>query len=146
MQQLPEADRFKQQMRAALREETVNLPAITIAQNAHVYTCGDNDEMVYFIESGQIKLLMPSPAGRGECLLATHAAGDIFGESCLSGLGARRETATALVDTSLKQMPCLNFFARLKRDNLLEGFAQYLMGRLAIQQQLIANLVMAGGE
>lgn len=146
MQQIPEAGRFKQQMRASLREETTNSRAITVAQNAHVYTYGDNDEMVYFIESGQIKLLMPSPMGRGECLLATCAAGDIFGESCLSGFGARRETATALLDTSLKQIPCPKFFARLKRDNLLEGFAQYLMVRIATQQQLIANLVAADSE
>jgi CRP/FNR family cyclic AMP-dependent transcriptional regulator len=51
--------------------------------------------MFYFIESEQIKLLMLSPEGR-ECLLAIHAAGDIFGELCLSGLGARLETAIYL--------------------------------------------------
>ena len=50
--------------------------------------CGDHDEMVYFIESGQIKLLMLSSEGK-ECLLAIHSAGDVFGELCLSGLGAR---------------------------------------------------------
>ena len=33
--------------------------------------------MVYFIESGQIKLLMLSPEGK-ECLLAIYTSGDIL--------------------------------------------------------------------
>ena len=89
----------------------------------NVYTCGDQGETVYFIESGQVKLLMLSPEGR-ECLLAIHTAGDIFGELCLSGLGARLETAMAMEETILKQIPCLKFFARLGSDSLFEGFVQ----------------------
>jgi CRP/FNR family cyclic AMP-dependent transcriptional regulator len=86
--------------------------------------------MVYFIESGQIKLLMLSPEGR-ERLLAVHTTGDIFGESCLSELGPRLETATAMEETILKQISCPEFFARLSRDALFEGFAQYLAARIA---------------
>ena len=74
--------------------------------------------MVYFIESGQIKLLMLSSEGK-ECLLAIHGGGDIFGELCLSGLGARLETATAMKATTLKQIPCAQFFARLSHDSLV---------------------------
>jgi CRP/FNR family transcriptional regulator, cyclic AMP receptor protein len=77
--------------------------------------------MVYFIESGQIKLLMLSSEGK-ECLLAIHSGGDIFGELCLSRLGPRLETATAMKVTMLKQIPCDQFFARLRRDSLFEGF------------------------
>jgi len=99
IQETPQADLFKQ-MRESLRQETLNSRAVTIAKHDHVYTYGDNDEMVYFIESGQIKLLMLSPEGK-ECLLAIHSAGDIFGELCLSGLGARLETATAIRRSAL---------------------------------------------
>ena len=95
IQETPQSDLFKQQMGESLRQETLHSSAITIRKNDNVYTCGDRDELVYFIESGQIKLLMLSPDGR-ECLLAIHSAGDIFGELCLSGLGARLETATAM--------------------------------------------------
>ena len=77
IQETPQADLFKQQMRESLRQETLNSRAVTIAKHDNVYTCGDNDELVYFIESGQVKLLMLSPEGR-ECLLAIHTAGDIF--------------------------------------------------------------------
>ena len=79
---------------------------MTIPRHANVYNCGDQDEMVYFIESGQIKLLLLSPEGK-ECLLAIHSNGDIFGELCLAGL-ARHESATAMRETKLKKYPVLN--------------------------------------
>jgi CRP-like cAMP-binding protein len=145
IQETPQADLFKQKMRESLRLETLNSRAVTIAKHANVYTCGDNDELVYFIESGQIKLLMLSPEGR-ECLLAIHSAGDIFGELCLSGLGARLETATAMEETVLKQIPCPKFFERLDRDALFKGFVQYLAVRIADQQQVIADLVTVDSE
>ena len=145
IQQTPGAERFKQQMRDSLRHETVNTRAVTIQRHANVYTCGDQDEMVYFIESGQIKLLMLSSEGK-ECLLAIHSAGDVFGELCLSELGARLETATAMKPTVLKQIPCAQFLGRLNRDSLFEGFVRYLAVRIADQQQVIANLVTVDSE
>jgi CRP-like cAMP-binding protein len=145
IQETPQADLFKQEMRESLRIETLNSRAVTIAKHDHVYTCGDNDELVYFIENGQIKLLMLSPGGK-ECLLAIHAEGDIFGELCLSGLGVRLETAIAMEETVVKQIPCSNFFARLGSDALFEGFVQYLAVRIADQQQIIANLVTVDSE
>ena len=145
IQEAPQADLFKQQLRESLLRETHNSRAVTIKKHDHVYTCGDQDATVYFIESGQIKLLMLSPEGR-ECLLAIHTTGDIFGELCLSGLGSRLETATAMEETILKQIPCSRFFARLNRDALYEGFVQYLTVRIADQQQVIANLVTVDSE
>jgi CRP/FNR family transcriptional regulator, cyclic AMP receptor protein len=145
IQLTPEAERFKQQMRDSLRRETMNSRAVTIPRQANVYTCGDQDEMVYFLESGQIKLLLLSPEGK-ECLLAIHSSGDIFGELCLAGLGARHETATAMKETKLKQIPCGQFFARLGRESLLEGFVRYLAVRVADQQHVIANLVTVDSE
>jgi len=145
IQQTPQADEFKQQLRASLIRETINSRAVKIARHANVYTCGDQDEMVYFVESGQIKLLMLSSDGK-ECLLAIHSEGDIFGELCLSGLGARVETATAMKVTTLKQIPCSQFFARLSHDSLFEGFVRYLAVRIADQQQVIANLVTVDSE
>ena len=145
IQQNPQAERFKQQLRDSLQRETLNTRVAKFARHTNVYTCGDQDEMVYFIESGQIKLLMLSSEGK-ECILAIHSTGDIFGELCLSGLGTRLETATAMKETILKQIPRAQFFARLSRDSLLEGFVQYLAVRVADQQQAIANLVTVDSE
>ncbi|HEU4341832.1 MAG TPA: Crp/Fnr family transcriptional regulator, partial [Candidatus Binatia bacterium] len=75
-----------------------------------------------------------------------HSAGDVFGELCLSGLGARLETATAMKATTVKQIPCNQFLARLSRDSLFEGFVRYLAVRIADQQQVIANLVTVDSE
>lgn len=145
IQATPQADFFKQQLRDSLVRETLNAQAITITKHSHVYTCGDQDEMVYFIVNGQIKLLMLSPEGR-ECLLAIHTDGDIFGELCLSGVEPRLETAIAMDETLVKRIPSSKFFARLGRDGLFEGFVRYLAVRIADQQQVIANLVTADSE
>jgi CRP/FNR family cyclic AMP-dependent transcriptional regulator len=145
IQQTPQSDLFKRQLGESLQRETMNSRAVKIARHANVYACGDHDEVVYYIESGQVKLLMLSSEGK-ECLLAIHSAGDIFGELCLSGLGGRLETATAMQATTLKQIPCGKFFARLGRDSLFEGFVRYLAVRVADQQQVIANLVTVDSE
>jgi CRP-like cAMP-binding protein len=141
----PQTTRFKEQMRESLERVTKNSRAIEIAKNQHVYTIGDEIELVYFIESGEVKLVMVSPEGR-ECMLAIHTAGDIFGELCLSGLNERLETATAMADTVLKQLPCDKFLERLAADALLEGFIKYLAVRVADQQEVIANLVTVDSE
>jgi CRP/FNR family cyclic AMP-dependent transcriptional regulator len=145
IQQTPQLDEFKEQLRDSLQRETMNSRLIRIARHENVYTCGDTDEAVYFIESGQIKLLMVSSEGK-ECLLAIHGAGDVFGELGLSGSGTRLETATAMRATTLKQIPCSQFFARLSRDSLFPGFVRYLAVRIADQQQVIANLVTVDSE
>ena len=145
IQNTPQAEQFKLELRDSLQRATLHSHTIKVARHANVYTCGDQDDRVYFIESGQIKLLMVSSEGR-ECLLAIHSNGDIFGELCLSGLGARLETAKAMEATTLKQMPSAQFFARLNDDSLIEGFVRYLAVRIADQQQIIANLVTVDSE
>ena len=141
----PDTILFKEQMRDSLRRETRNASAIQIAKHDNVYTVGEAIEMVYFIESGKVKLVMVSSEGK-ECMLAIHAAGDIFGELCLSGLKGRLETASAMEATVLKQIPCNRFLSRLATDALLEGFIKYLAVRVADQQEVIANLVTVDSE
>ena len=144
-EQASQSDEFKLKLRESLQLEALNSRTVKIARHANVYTCGDQDEMVYFIESGRIKLLMLSPEGK-ECLLAIHSAGDIFGELCLSGSGARLETATAMENTIVKKIPRSKFLARLNLDSLLEGYVRYLAVRIAEQQQVIADLVTVDSE
>ena len=145
IQDYPESDLFKKQMRESLQREIKNSRAIKIAKHTNVYTPGEQDEMVYFIERGEVKLLMLSSEVK-ECLLAIHSSGDVFGELCLSGRAGRLETATAMEDTLLKRVPCAKFLERLSTDSLLEGFVRYLAVRVAGQQEVIANLVTVDGE
>jgi CRP/FNR family cyclic AMP-dependent transcriptional regulator len=141
----PPADLFTERIRELLQHELLHAAPLTIAKHANVYMCGDRDEWVYFIERGQIKLLVLSPDGK-QCLLAIYTAGDIFGELCFAAVGRRRETATAMEDTILKQVPRAQFFQRSSRDSLLEEFVRYLTMRIADQQQVIANLVMGNSD
>jgi len=145
IQDYPETSLFKLQMRESLQREVRNSRAIKIAKHASVYVAGDEDAMVYFLASGQVKLLMISSEGR-ECLLAIHASGDVFGELCLSGRAGRLETAIAMEETLLKKVPCARFLERLAADSLLEGFVKYLAVRVADQQEVIANLVTVDSE
>lgn len=145
IQDYPDTDLFKKQMRESLEREVKNSRPVKIAKHENIYTLGEQDEMVYFIEGGEVKLLMLSSEGK-ECLLAIHSSGDIFGELCLSGIAGRLETATAMEDTLLKKIPCAKFLERLAADSLLEGFVRYLAVRVADQQEVIANLVTVDGE
>ena len=145
IQQSPQSDKFKQQLRDSLRPHSLDSRNLKINKHANVYICGDKDKTIYFIESGQIKLLMLSPEGK-ECILAIYTAGDIFGESCLSGSDTRMETAVAMEETELRAIPCSKFFIHLSSNLLLEGFVQYLAVRIIDQQQVIANLVTVDSE
>lgn len=145
IQQVPHEDRFKRQLLESLRRETKDTRTVTVAKHDNVYTCGDPDEAVYFVESGQVKLVMLSPEGK-ECLLAIYTQGDIIGELSLAGLGGRLETATAMEETVLRQIPSSKFLLRLGGDSLLEGFVRYLALRIADQQEAITNLVTVDSE
>lgn len=145
IQDYSETALFKEHMRASLEREVRNSQAIKISKHANVYVAGDEDAMVYFVASGQVKLLMISSEGR-ECLLAIHASGDVFGELCLSGIAGRLETAIAMEETLLKKVSCGRFLERLAADSLLEGFVKYLAVRVADQQAVIANLVTVDSE
>jgi CRP/FNR family transcriptional regulator, cyclic AMP receptor protein len=145
IQETPQAARFKVQLREVLVRETQNSHIIKITKNSNIYNCGDQNEMVYFITNGQVKLLMLSPEGK-ECIIAIHSLGDIFGELCLSELGLRRDTAVAMEVTELKGIPCDKFLRLLSENKLLEGFIKYLAVRIADQQQVITNLVTVDSE
>ena len=63
-QQTLQADEFKRHLRDSLERETRNSRAIKIARHDNVYTAGEPSETIYFIESGQIKLVIFSTEGR----------------------------------------------------------------------------------
>src|SRR5205807_7117086 len=139
------ADDFKERLYESLQGATLNFPTVHVGKHQSVYVCGDPAGSVYFIQSGQIKLLMLSPEGK-ECLLAIHTPGDTFGELCLAGSSPRQETATAMEETTLKRIPCARFLLHLTNNSLVEGFVQYLAIRVGDQQQVIANLITADSE
>ena len=139
IQETPRVEEFKTKLRETLQRETLRGRSIKYEIRRQVYGAGDSDEMIYFIQSGQVKLSMTSPAGK-ECVLAIHTGGDIFGELCPSGIGTRSESAITMRSTVLKQLPSAHFFTCLGRDGLVEGFVRYLAVRVADQQTVIRQL------
>ncbi|HYK90202.1 MAG TPA: Crp/Fnr family transcriptional regulator [Acidobacteriota bacterium] len=138
-------DQFKLQIKELFRKESFICRTIKVPKHDHVYTCGENDPMVYFIERGQVKVLLLSAEGK-ECLLAILTAGDIFGELSLFGQCVRVDTAVAMQDVVLKQIPSRSFMNLLKRESMLEGLVQYLVARVAEQQEVITSLLTANSE
>ncbi len=144
-EQYSQVEQLKLQIKELFRKEHFNGRVIRLAKHEHVYTCGDHDPMVYFIESGQVKVLLLSPEGK-ECLLAIHTAGDILGELSLYSQCARVDTAVAMQDVVLRQIPSRTFINLLKRESMLEGLVQYLVVRVAEQQEVITSLLTANCE
>lgn len=146
IQETPQAELIRGQLRDSLRHKTRDSRIVEIAKHENVYTCGEAATCsVYVIESGQVKLVTVSPEGK-ECIVAIHAAGDVFGELCLSGTGERLETATAMEDTVLRVVPCTQLFNLVPNTSLLEGFVRYLSVRIADQQEAITHLATARSE
>jgi CRP-like cAMP-binding protein len=138
-------ERFRMQMREAFQKVATGYRVMRLRRNSFVYTSGQQDSTIYYIVSGQVKLLMPSPEGR-ECFLAVRTAGDIFGELCLSGQTMRFETAITMKDTMVKQIPHRIFLAYLKNESMIDGLVQYLTVRIAEQQEVITTLTTLKSE
>lgn len=137
-----EMNKFTQKLKDLLLKETLDSHTVNIAKNTNVYVIGDKDDIVYFIESGQIKLVMFSPGGK-ECIFAVYGVGGIFGELSVR---KRLETATAMIDTQLKEVSYTKFLAHLGKELLLEDFVKYLAVRAIEQEQVIAGLVIVDNE
>lgn len=46
IEELPQSNQFRQQLRHSLQQETLDSPTITIAKNAQVYNRGDSDGLL----------------------------------------------------------------------------------------------------
>src|SRR5262249_60610475 len=100
-------DDFRERLRESLKIGSLNFTTVSVRKHQVVYTCSDPADAVYYIESGQVKLLMLSPEGK-ECLVAIHTAGDIFGELSLAGPVPRQENARAIEGKGVKRVAAEN--------------------------------------
>ena len=104
IQQTPEADKFKQQLRDSLQRETLNSHAIKFARHTNVYACGDKMRTFTLLKAGRSSCSYSPPKAKNASWPSTRR--EIFSVSCAyPGLGARLETATAMEETVLKQIP-----------------------------------------
>lgn len=132
-------------LRAAFSRPELQARTLNIQKHRNVYRAGDEAEMIYVVERGQIKTVMLSPEGK-ECLLTIYTAGDLFGESCLASVRARHETATAMENTILKAVRYRVFLTYLATNSLHEHALQYLTDRLVEHQEVITDFIAVNSE
>ena len=68
-----------------------------------IFSQGDAADAIFYIQKGKVKLTVVSKQGK-EATVAILAAGDFFGEGCISGQALRMDTATALAECVLMRI------------------------------------------
>jgi CRP/FNR family cyclic AMP-dependent transcriptional regulator len=131
--------RFSDHMRAFLRRDTPVVRTITVPPDRRIYTIGDDDRLIYFVESGGVKLAVGSNSGR-DFLLDIIGPGDLFGETCLTGTFERLETATSIERTVLKAVAYDDLFPFLRHHSLYEPFLVEMASRIADLESMVADL------
>lgn len=133
----------------SLREvfDRVSVPdtRVRVEAQSAIYANGDEDESMYLIESGQVKLSMSSASGK-DCLLAIYAAGDVFGESCFTRSTKRFETATAMQPTVVRRASWRDFLAAVERARAYDTLFAHLARRIAERQTAVFDLVTMPSE
>ncbi|MFC4534152.1 Crp/Fnr family transcriptional regulator [Sphaerisporangium dianthi] len=139
-----EAAQFKDELRELAAGDSLGASSIRYAKRAHIYNCGEQDQNIYLVESGQVKTQTYARCGK-ECLLSIYTSGDIFGESALLG-AERSETATVMRTSWVRKIPAHGFRAAMADRRLLNGFIDHLAERLTEQQQVITTMVTMDSE
>lgn len=124
-----------------------SLPAARVRVDAQqsIYASGDDDDAMYLIESGQVKLFMSSASGK-DCLLAIYTTGEVFGESCFTGATRRFESASAMEMTVVKRASRRDFLIEVHKAGMHDVLLRHLATRLAERQTAVFDLVTIDAE
>jgi CRP/FNR family cyclic AMP-dependent transcriptional regulator len=125
--------------------ESVPVARMRFDAQGSIYAPGDNDDSLYLIDSGQVKLSMSSAGGK-DCLIAIYTAGDVFGESCFVGTGKRFESASAMIPSSVRRITRRELLAEIERTRMSDVILQHVAGRLAERQTAVFDLVTMDSE
>ena len=109
-----------------------------------IYATGDDDDSMYLIDSGQVKLSMSSAAGK-DCILAIYTNGDVFGESCFTS-EKRFETASAMGPTIVRRVARRDFLAAVNAATATDLLILHLATRMAERQTAVFDLVTMDAE
>lgn len=125
--------------------DSVPVARTRVDAQGSIYAPGDDDDSLYLIESGQVKLSMSSASGK-DCLVAIYTAGDVFGESCFVATGKRFESASAMIPTVVRRIARRELLAETERTRTTEALLQHLASRLAERQTAVFDLVTMDSE
>jgi len=100
--------------------------ALKFAKDAVIFSQGDAEDAVYYLEEGRAKLTVISANGK-EAVVAILGAGDFFGEGCLSEQRVRIATATAMTESAVMRVDRFAFVRAVQSE---PAFAQLFMDHL----------------
>ena len=106
-----------------------------------IFSQGDLADAVFYLQTGQINLVIVSPAGKA-AILATIAPGMFFGEGCVAGQLRRMTSAVALTPSSALMIPKERMVRLLHEEPALsDQFIRHLLTRnIRIQEDLVDQL------
>lgn len=131
-------------LRDVFDRDTLADTRVRVDAQQPVYATGDEDDSLYLIESGQVKLYMSSEEGK-DCLLAVYTAGEVFGESCFAAV-RRFESATAMQPTIVRRASRRDFLAEVERASAIDALLAHIARRLADRQSAVFDLITIDSE
>ena len=95
---------FAQASEDALEACARSLRVRRFRRNETIFHQGDPGDSLYIIQSGAVKIVLPSPEGEEGAIIATLSRGDFFGELALLDGAPHSATAVALEPSELLVM------------------------------------------
>lgn len=135
----------KPSLRSVFDRHSLASVRVRVDAQSPIYAIGENDDAVYLIESGQVKLFMSSASGK-DCLLAIYTTGELFGESCFTGIAKRFESVTAMTPTVVRRALRKDFVAEVQKANLMDALLRHLARRTAERQVAVFDLITMDAE
>ena len=106
-----------------------------------IFAQGDPADAVFYLERGQVKLTVVSPAGKA-AVVGMLGPGDFFGEGCLAGQSIRMATASAMTEVSVVRVGRPAMVELLhERSTFSERFMAHLLARnVRFEEDLVDQL------
>lgn len=110
-------------------------------RNDVIFRQGDAALEVFYVQKGSVKLTVVNESGR-EAVVAILAAGDFFGEGCLTTQSISVATAICLAGTNLLAIKRKEMIQVLSAEHAFSNhFIAYMLGRnMRVEQDLIDQL------
>lgn len=119
----------------------VSRRVVRFAPGARVFAQGSPATSVFYIQAGQIKLSVLSPAGK-EAVVAILGPGDFVGEGCLAGQPRRMGTAASMGPSTLLRIGKDQMMRTLHDQSALsDRFIAHMLARnIRIEEDLVDQL------
>jgi CRP/FNR family transcriptional regulator, cyclic AMP receptor protein len=126
---------------AYLASVGVVIKVVEYRRSEKAYAQGDRAMDVMYIQNGSLKLSVVNTFGK-EAVVAVLGPGDFFGEGCMAGQLARRETAAALTPATVLTIPKNEMMRTLRAERAFsDRFISYMLLRnIRTEEDLIDHL------